>query len=81
MLEDGQALPEPTKLEDIMDTTEGRTAQATLVVPTPTVKQPVVRINITMDKGLLDEVDRAAKLQGSTRSGFLAEAARSRLGV
>ena len=55
---------------------EGRTAQATLVVPAPVVKQPVIRINITMDKGLLDEIDRSAKLRGFTRSGFLAEAAR-----
>ncbi len=35
-----------------------------------------VRVNITMDEGLLAEVDAKAELAGMTRSGFLAEAAR-----
>jgi hypothetical protein len=36
-----------------------------------------VRKNITMDEGLLGKIDRAARASGSTRSGFLAEAARA----
>lgn len=35
-----------------------------------------VRANITVDKGLLRQVDSAAREPGNTRSGFLAEAAR-----
>ena len=36
-----------------------------------------VRKTITMDEGLLGKIDRAARASGSTRSGFLAEAARA----
>lgn len=38
-----------------------------------------VRINISMEEGLLSQIDRAAKSQGESRSAFLAEAARARL--
>lgn len=39
-------------------------------------KAPAVRVNITLDKNLLAEIDEAAAEAGTTRSGFLAEAAR-----
>lgn len=38
-----------------------------------------VRVNISLDEHLLESIDRAAKAAGNTRSGFLAEAAKSRL--
>jgi metal-responsive CopG/Arc/MetJ family transcriptional regulator len=38
-----------------------------------------VRANITVDEALLRKIDQAAQASGSTRSGFLAEAARARL--
>lgn len=38
-----------------------------------------VRINVTMESRLLAAIDRTAERLGSTRSGFLAEAARARL--
>ena len=37
------------------------------------------RINITVPQGLLLQIDRAAKLEGKTRSDFLTEAARKNL--
>lgn len=43
-------------------------------------KAPAVRVNITIDKNLLLEVDGAAAEAGFTRSGFLAEAARRMMG-
>jgi predicted RNase H-like HicB family nuclease len=39
-------------------------------------KAPAVRVNITLDKNLLAEIDAQAAGGGFTRSGFLAEAAR-----
>ena len=39
-----------------------------------------VRVNITLDEHLLSAIDRSASASGSTRSGFLAEAARARIG-
>lgn len=38
-----------------------------------------VRVNISLDETLLDQIDRAARTRGESRSGFLAAAARSRL--
>ena len=38
-----------------------------------------VRLNISLDEHLVEQIDRAATAQGQTRSGFLAEAAKSKL--
>jgi predicted RNase H-like HicB family nuclease len=39
-----------------------------------------VRINISLDKGLVDQIDTAATARGLTRSAFLAQAAREKIG-
>jgi predicted RNase H-like HicB family nuclease len=39
-----------------------------------------VRINISLDKALVDQIDAAAAARGLTRSGFLAQAARDKIG-
>lgn len=77
MAEGGEALPEPSDvgapLPDWLDDV-GRVA-AEVLVP---VELPgrAVRANITVDEALLHRIDSAAQAAGSTRSGFLAEAAR-----
>jgi predicted RNase H-like HicB family nuclease len=38
-----------------------------------------MRIDITMDKALLDRLDAAASREGTTRSGYLAQAVREKL--
>lgn len=38
-----------------------------------------LRVNISMEEGLLGQVDRAASATGQSRSAFLADAARERL--
>lgn len=38
-----------------------------------------VRLNITLDKALIDEIDAAATERGLTRSAFLAQAAREKI--
>jgi predicted RNase H-like HicB family nuclease len=39
-----------------------------------------VRINISLDKALVDRIDAAATARGLTRSAFLAQAAREKIG-
>jgi predicted RNase H-like HicB family nuclease len=78
VIADGEALPEPSApgtVPDWLDPTESEVL-AHLLVP---VELPgrSVRVNITLDEGLLQRVDRAATAQGFTRSGLLAEAARN----
>ncbi len=38
-----------------------------------------LRVNMSMEEGLLERVDRASKAKGMSRSAFLAEAARAAL--
>jgi predicted RNase H-like HicB family nuclease len=40
----------------------------------------LVRANISLDAGLLESIDETAKFLGLTRSGFLAQAAREKIG-
>ncbi len=73
MLADGDLLPEPTPLQDILKEHDSSTVAVT-VIPIVLPGQ-IKRINITLDEGLLDEIDRHTE----NRSRFLADAARAEL--
>ena len=75
LLDEGETLPEATTLELIEKMPEYKMAIPALVrivMPTGRLK----RLNISMDAGLITEIDRAAKASGKNRSEFLADAAR-----
>jgi predicted RNase H-like HicB family nuclease len=75
MIEDGDAIPEPSSLEQVMADPEHRDGVAILVgVRTQAAK--AVRVNITLPEDILTQVDRFAEAHGYTRSGFLAQAAK-----
>jgi predicted RNase H-like HicB family nuclease len=75
MAEDGEAVPEPSSLEEIMAIAENRDGVAVLIAaPDADVKS--VRVNITLPADVLSEIDRYAEREGFTRSGFLAQAAK-----
>ncbi|MEO8558017.1 MAG: type II toxin-antitoxin system HicB family antitoxin [Rhodospirillales bacterium] len=74
MVEDGEALPEPCPLADLPRDKKIREAAVSLV--TVSVPGKAVRVQVTIDEGLLQEIDRAASAAGSNRSAFLAQAAR-----
>ncbi len=72
---DGEAVPEPSSLEEIMSNAENKDGVAVLVAaPDEDIK--TVRVNVTMPADVLDEIDRYAEREGYTRSGFLAQAAK-----
>jgi predicted RNase H-like HicB family nuclease len=73
--EDGEAIPAPSSLEEIMADRANRDAVAVLI-PAPVSTAKSVRINITLPADVLEEIDRRAEREGFTRSGFLAQAAR-----
>ena len=75
MITDGDAIPEPTSLDDITQLPEYRDAVAVLAVRAPPVVSASVRINITMPEVVLKRIDRYAAKHGLTRSGFLLRAA------
>jgi predicted RNase H-like HicB family nuclease len=73
--EDGEPLPAPTNLEDIVANPENADAMAFLVVSVPDAQGKAKRINITIPEETLRRVDSAAKRRGLSRSSFLTRAA------
>ncbi len=73
--EDGEQLPAPSNLEDIVADPENADAVAFLVVSVPDSQGKAKRINITMPEETLRRVDAAAKRRGLSRSSFLTRAA------
>jgi predicted RNase H-like HicB family nuclease len=76
LVEDDNAIPEPSSLEDIMADPGSRDGVATLI-PAPPMDGPGVRVNVILPENLLTEIDRHVESHGLTRSGFLAEAAKN----
>lgn len=77
MIEDGEQLPTPSKLEDIMADTDYADAVAYLVVTVPDAKPRTVRVNITVPEMTLKQIDAAAKKRGMSRSSFLVHVAQN----
>ena len=79
IIEDGDQLPVPSKLEEIMADPDFAEAAAYLVVDVPDAKSRSVRVNITVPEMTLKQIDAAAKKRGMSRSSFLVHAARNAL--
>ena len=77
MLEDGENIPTPSKLEDIMDDPDYSDAVVILVVSVSKAKPRSVRVNITVPEDMLRKIDTVAKKRGMSRSSFLVHAART----
>lgn len=75
LAEDGEAVPEPSSLDRIMDDRENRDAVA-VVVPFANQTPRIVRVNITLPDDVLRDIDAYAEKAGMSRSGFLAYAAK-----
>ncbi|ESY56099.1 MULTISPECIES: type II toxin-antitoxin system HicB family antitoxin [unclassified Mesorhizobium] len=75
LVEDGEAVPEPSSLEDVMSNNDNLSRVAVLVaLKAETTK--VVRVNVTIPEDVLDQIDRSAERHGYSRSGFLTAAAK-----
>lgn len=78
MVEDGEAIPEPSSLEAVMADPDNRDGVAILVSLAPRSTR-AVRVNVTLPEDVLAEIDAHAAAHGFTRSGFLTRAARRAL--
>ncbi len=78
LAEDGDAIPEPSSLEQVMADVVNRDGVAVLV-SAPEVPIRAVRVNITLPADVLEAVDKFAAENGYSRSGFLVHAARRAL--
>ena len=77
MIEDGEQLPDPSKLEEIMADLDFADTAAYLVVDVPDTKPRTVRVNITIPEMTLKQIDAAARKCGMSRSSFLVYAAQN----
>jgi predicted RNase H-like HicB family nuclease len=75
LIEDGEPLPAPLKLEEIMADPDFSDAAAYLVVEVPDAKPRSIRVNITVPELTLKQIDAAARKRGMSRSSFLIHAA------
>lgn len=77
MIEDGDEIPAPTRPEAIeLDPDVHEVARFLVRGEAPSRS---VRLNISLDESLVAKIDRAAAASATTRSGFLARAARKAL--
>jgi predicted RNase H-like HicB family nuclease/predicted RNA binding protein YcfA (HicA-like mRNA interferase family) len=75
LVEDGEAIPEPSALEEVMSDPDNRAGVAILV--SMKSEQPrAVRVNVTLPGDVLEQIDKYAEAQGYTRSGLLTQAAK-----
>ncbi|MDD5585765.1 MAG: type II toxin-antitoxin system HicB family antitoxin [Alphaproteobacteria bacterium] len=74
MIEDGDAIPKQRPLDKIERDPDVKEAGRILV--RADLPGKAVRLNISLDEGLVEAIDVTAHKRGMTRSGFLAEAAK-----
>ena len=70
MLEDGEAIPDPSPLDTVMKERENLDAAA-FIVAVPTATERAVRVNVTLPESLVRRIDEVT----DNRSKFLAQAA------
>ena len=79
IIEDGAAPPEPRTVEQLRADEPDWMNGAILALILVEVPGKALRVNISLEEGLLARIDRAAASAGQSRSGFLSAAARDRI--
>ena len=74
MIEDGDAIPEPSSIDVIMADPDNADA-VVFLVEIPTKRERKARYNITMRPSVMARIEAAATDAHTSRSAFLAEAA------
>jgi predicted RNase H-like HicB family nuclease len=81
---EGRPVPRARSIDDVILDKEVAAAIETsailFAVPLLADAGRTVRINISLDKALVDQIDVAASKRGLTRSAFLSQAAREKIG-
>ena len=71
----------PIRLDQVCAAAAEELAAGAFIVAVPRIRRTgkQVRANISLDRGMLDAIDRAATERSLTRSAFLADAARNEI--
>jgi len=75
MAEDGEAIPEPSTIDDVAEDPDMKGAVAFLV---SVDLEKTVRVNITARESQIEAIDRMAGAAGMTRSAFMVQSALGR---
>jgi predicted RNase H-like HicB family nuclease len=79
----GRSIPPTRTMDQVLRDKDVRKATShgavLFAVPLLSDAGRTVRINVSLDKGLVDQIDMAASKRGLTRSAFLAQAAREKI--
>jgi predicted RNase H-like HicB family nuclease len=76
MMEDGEKIPKPSKLDDLAEDPDRQNAVAFLVT-TEFPKSKTVRVNVTARENQIELIDRLASQAGMTRSAYMVQSATS----
>lgn len=81
MVEDGEPLPILRGVAQLRADPEFEDDFENAIIAAVSVELPrrAVRVNISIDEGLLERVDRAAESAGQSRSAYLVDAAKRRI--
>lgn len=74
MLEDGEKIPKPSKLDDLADDPNRENVVAFLLT-TERDKTKTVRVNVTARENQIEMIDRLARRAGMTRSAYMVQSA------
>jgi predicted RNase H-like HicB family nuclease len=79
--EDGDAAIEPSSVEAIRAIAADDLAEGAFLVMVPWIgrNQGPARVNVSIDRAMLEAIDAAAAMRRLTRSAFLAQAARNEI--
>ena len=76
MMEDGEKIPKPSKLDDLAKDPDRQNAVAFLVT-TDFPKSKTLRVNVTARENQIELIDRLASQAGMTRSAYMVQSATS----
>jgi predicted RNase H-like HicB family nuclease/uncharacterized protein (DUF1778 family) len=76
MMEDGEKIPKPSKMDDLVSDPDRQNAVAFLVTADLN-KAKTVRVNITARENQIELIDRLAGRAGMTRSAYMVQSATS----
>jgi len=76
MIEDGEKIPKPSRIDDLAEDPDRKNAVAFLV-STDFQKAKTVRVNVTARENQIELIDRLARQAGMTRSAYMVQSATS----
>lgn len=78
---EGKAAVAPSRLDQVQAAVADDLAEGAFLIAVPHIRNDLraTRVNVSLERGVLDAIDRAARERSLTRSAFIAQAARNEI--